>query len=130
MVGNGVPVVLAVGVGIRNGVSVGVGVASCWMQVGQGSQAAAIMVHASTNSSEISLRLIAQPGWFRTADYCLVALPEVTWKQSVPIRSIWLATFEKVKELLPTVVVHCGGEPVAGVKVTLFSVPVPSEAIV
>jgi len=59
--------------------------------------------------------------------YCLVALPEVTWKQSMPAKSIWLVTLEKVKALLPMVVVHCGGEPAAGVKTTLFSVPVPSE---
>jgi hypothetical protein len=142
----GVPVAVAVGVkvavavggavevavGVDTGIAVmvGVGVALCAMQLGQGSQPLISATLASNNKAgRLLFRVIAQPakaGPSTQCAYCFVALPETTWKQSVPAKSMWLTPFEKAKELFPTFVVHCAGEPEAGVKTTLTRFPVPS----
>lgn len=127
--GVGVPV----GVGVRVGanVAVAVGATALWAHVGHGSQALTIRPRASSKMSGISLGLTK---WLvaisLSAAYCLVAVPEVTWKQSVPVRSIRFTPLENVNALLPTLEVQAAGERGLGVKVTLLSVPVPLELTV
>jgi hypothetical protein len=122
------------GTGVKVGSTVMVGVAvSCAVgQFGHGSHPATVRPSAIAVSSAAQARFAGLVGINdrNTSVYCLMATPETTWKQSVPVRSIRLTTLENVKELFPVVVAQPAPEPALGVKTTLSRVPSPSGATV